>query len=96
MGPRLAAITPHTFLDQFSSNFRWKIIFYWSVDGITWSGAVDLFSWSGTGGGVIQTPFIDATKLGLHMRYALACSPSTGTNREWGTVSAVLAFDFKI
>lgn len=29
------------------------------------------------------------------MRYGLACAPASGTNREWGTVSVVLAFEFR-
>lgn len=94
-GPHLFGITAHSYLDQFSTNFRWKIVFYWSFDGINWSSAIDLFAWNSTGSGVIHAAYIDATKLGLHMRYAVVCSPATGTNREWGTVSVALAFDFK-
>ncbi len=93
MGPYTASITPHTMLEQFSTNLKWKVVFFWSFDGITWSSPVDLFTFSTTGGPVIHSAYADATKLGLHMRYGIACAPNSGTNREWGTVSVVRAYE---
>ncbi len=95
LGPYVAGITAHSLLEQYSTNFKWKVVFFWSFNGITWSSPVDLFAFSTTGGQVIHTAYTDATKLGLHMRYGLACAPSSGTNREWGTVSVALAFEFR-
>ncbi len=95
LGPYVASITAHTQLEQFSANLKWKVVFFWSFDGITWSAPVDLFAFSTTGGAVIQTAYTDAAKLGLHMRYGIACAPNSGTNREWGTVSVVLAFEYR-
>jgi len=93
LGPHTASITAHTQLEQFSTNLKWKVVFFWSFDGITWSAPVDLFAFSTTGGAVIHPAYTDATKLGLHMRYGIACAPNSGTNREWGTVSVVLAYE---
>lgn len=94
-GPHLVGITAHTNPEQFSTLFRWKLVMYWSMDAISWSSPVDVFAGAGTAGQVIQTAFTDATKFGLHIRFALACYPSSGTNREWGTTTVVLAFEFK-
>ena len=95
-GPHLVGMTAHTNLEQFTANFKWKLVMMWSFDGITWSApATDIFAWSTTAGQAIQTAFTDTTKLGLHIRFALACAPSTGTALERGTVSVALAFEFK-
>lgn len=95
-GPHLGSITGHTNLQQATANFRWKVVMHTSIDGVVWSApATDIFAWSNTAGYVIQTAFTDATKLGLHIRFALACSPSTGTARESGVVTVALAFEFR-
>lgn len=96
-GPYVQAITPHTLLEQRSPNFQWRLIMYTSYDGITWAVAGDLFanSTATTASGVVQADFTDKTKLGLHIRFAAVCLPTTGTARESGVVSVTLVFDFR-
>ena len=94
-GPHLAAITAHTMLEQKTANFKWKVLLFWSLDGFVWSPATDLFANSSANGQVIQSDFADKTKLGLHIRFALACSPVTGAAKESGIVTVALAFEFR-
>jgi hypothetical protein len=68
---------------------------FWSLDGYAWSSPVDIFGNSSTGGPVINTDFTDKTRLGLHIRFALACSPVTGVAKETGVVTAALVFEFR-
>ncbi len=94
-GPHLLAITAHTLLEQKTANFQWRVVLYWSIDGITWSTATGLFANSAAAGQVIHPDFNDKTKLGLRIRLGLACSPATGQAREQGVVTVALAFDFR-
>lgn len=94
-GPHLASITAHTGTEAKTNNFQWKVYLYWSLDGVVWSGPNDLFAWETAAGQKVQTPFADGQKLGLHIRIALVCCPSSGTAREQGLVTLVLACEFK-
>ena len=96
-GPHIQAITPHTLLEQKSANFQWRVVMYTSLDGINWAVAGNLFtaSTATTAAGVVQADFTDKTKIGLHIRFSIVCSPVTGTARESGVVTVALAFDFR-
>lgn len=95
-GPHTLTITPHTRLELKTANFRWKAVFYYSIDGITWSTSPEsLFAYSNTLGYVIQSDDTDKSKLGLFIRAALACSTVTGTAIESGVVTLALAFEFR-
>ncbi len=94
-GPYLTSITAHVQADARTANFQWKVVSYWSIDGVNWSTASDVFAYVSTGTPSIQAPFTDVAKLGIKMRYALVCKPSSGTAREQAFVTCVLAFEFK-
>ncbi len=94
-GPYLSSITGHFQTDARTANFQWKLVSYWSIDGVSWSAAADVFAWVTSSTPTIAPPFTDAAKLGIKMRYALVCKPISGTAREQGQVSCALAFEFK-
>lgn len=96
-GPHIDAITAHTLLEQKSANFQWRVVIYTSLDGVNWAVGGNLFanSTATTAAGVVQADFTDKTKLGLHIRFSIVCSPTTGTARESGVVTVALAFDFR-
>lgn len=96
-GPHVQAITAYTLLEQKSANFQWRVVMYTSLDGINWAVGGNLFanSTATTASGVVQADFTDKTKMGLHIRLSIVCSPATGTARESGVVTVALAFDFR-
>jgi len=96
LGPRLLSITAHVKTSARTANARWKVVFYWSVDGDSWSASNDLFTEIAAVGQTIQTPFTDTTKFDLHMRYAIGARASTGTASESVTVGGALALEFRL
>jgi len=94
-GPWLESITAHTFTHIRTANARWKVVFYWSYDGLTWSASNDLFAEIGTLGQDIQTPYTNTDNFGLHMRYAIGVRAFTGTASESVNVSGSLALTFQ-
>jgi hypothetical protein len=94
-GPYLLSITAHTETEVKSANFQWKLVCYWGLDGQTWSTATDVFAYQSAAEKKIQADFTDKTRMGVKMRYALVCSPTTGTAREQALVTLVLAFQFR-
>jgi hypothetical protein len=94
-GPALESITGHTFTHVRTTNARWKVVFWWSYDGNTWSTPVDLFTEISALGQVIHTPYTLATTFAIHMRYGLGVRSSTGSGPESVNVSGALAFVFR-
>jgi hypothetical protein len=97
-GPHLTEIVAHTMTQALMTHFQWKVVFYWSVDGLTWQGPVDLFSPEITANGMlIHTPYSTDSTLGLHMRFALAArnAPGQGGAVLNATVTCACAFDFR-
>lgn len=95
LGPFIESITPHTLTEGRTTNMEWKIVFYWSIDGRTWSGPVDLFSAVTTDGNAIQTDYTTKTALGIKMRYALAGRSSSADTEEKATITALGAFSYQ-
>ncbi len=94
-GPYLSAVTGHLQTEARTAQFQWKLTCQWSLDGVNWSAAADVFTWVTSSTPTITVPFTDAAKMGLKMRYSLACKPMSGTAREQGMVTLALAFEFK-
>ena len=93
-GPYIESITAHTETEQKTTNFQWKAYTYWGLDGNSWSAATSLFAFQTVAEKKIQADFNDKTRMGLKMRYALVCSPVTGTAREQALVTLALVFQF--
>lgn len=93
-GPNLEQITAHCKTQARTTSNDWKVVFYWSHDGASWSGPLDLFAAISADGDTIQTPYATASNFGLKMRYAIAVRANAGTSSESATVSCALAFTF--
>lgn len=94
-GPYLEQIIAVTESRNDTTNFQWKVVLYWSMDGSEWSGPTDLFSALSSGPGrAVQTAFTTKAQMGPKMRYALAVSNSTDTNVEAAEVSCSCYFEF--
>lgn len=89
------AITAYTLTEGRTTNMEWNIVFYWTLDGKTWSGPVDLFSAIITDGNTIPNDYTTKNTLGIKMRYALAGRSSSADTEEKATVSAACAFSFR-
>ena len=95
-GPYLEQITATTQTESRSPQFKWKVVFWWSVDGREWSStSLDLFSYVSADGSVIQPAYPTTTQFGPKMRFALAAENVSGTNVESATVTLLLAFQFR-
>jgi hypothetical protein len=94
-GPTLEQITPYVNTTARTTNNEWKVVFYWSYDGSSWSGPYDLMSAISADGMTIHTPYSTVANFGIKMRFALGVRASTGTSSESVTVSADLAFQFR-
>ena len=94
-GPHVQEIIVYTATENITTNFTWKLVAYWSIDGRNWSTSVDLFSAISANGNTIQTAFSTASALGPIMRYAIAVANGSGSAIERGVVTASLAFTFK-
>lgn len=97
LGPYLESITAHTSTENKTTNFTWRISFYWSVDGRRWNPTtpIDLFSGIAANGDVIQTAYSTTTNFGLKMRFCIAVANASGTAVERAVCSCALAFTFK-
>lgn len=97
-GPYLESIQAHTTTENRTTNFSWKVGFFWSMDGRRWnptSTPVDLFSALATNTDTVQTAYTTNTTFGLKMRYVIAVANTGGTNVERAVCGCVLAFTFK-
>ena len=94
-GPYLASITAHTATENRTSNFTWRLIYWWSLDGRRWNGSYDLFSSVSSNADTVQTANATTTTFGLRMRYGIAVVNASGTAIERAVCSAVLAFTFQ-
>jgi hypothetical protein len=97
LGPYLAAMTVHTRTQSKSASVQWKLSFYWSVDGKTWNpvSPTDVFAAVAADGQAIQTPYTDATKFGIKLRFVYAVRASTGTAVESVNVGGYIVADVK-
>ncbi len=94
-GPYLESVQVHTNTENKTTNFTWKLVLYWSIDGRQWNVPVDLFSAISNNGGVIQIAYTTNTQFGLYMRYAIGVANGSGTAIERAVCTAALAFTFK-
>ncbi len=98
LGAYLASMTAHANTTGRTAYAEWKVVFWWSVDGKTWnppSAPVDLFAAIATDGQAIQTPFTDASKLGIHLRFAYAIRASQGVAVESVMAGGTLVGDVR-
>jgi hypothetical protein len=97
LGPYLAALTAHTNSFAKSANAQWKVVFWWSVDAKTWSPPtpIDLFAAITAEGQAIQVAYNDATKFGIHLRFAYAIRAGAGTAIESVTAGGYIVADLK-
>jgi len=97
-GPFIMSITAHTRSESMTANVRWKIVFWWSVDGQNWSSPVDLFSqitYSASPVDTIQAEYNTVANFGLKMKFGLAVlNTASNTTIERAVVTAALAFKF--
>ncbi|MCK6531096.1 hypothetical protein L6R50_27225 [Myxococcota bacterium] len=85
------SVTAHTLTRGASAQHDWKIVFYYSFDGKSWSSPIDLFPWISAGTGyAIQTANTTTSNFGLRVRFALAVRNSAGTVVNTAIVSCVL------
>ena len=97
-GPYLESIVAHTQTESATSNFTWKIGFYWSFDGRKWNPAtnpVDLFSAITSNDDAIQTPYTTTAQLGMKLRFVIVVASSNAGAVERGICGCALAFNFK-
>lgn len=94
-GPYLESIQVQTATENRTSQFTWRVVFWWSIDGRRWNGPVDLFSAVSANQDVIQTAYSTGTAFGLYMRYGIGLANASGTNIERAVCSATLVFTFK-
>ena len=94
-GPYLESIQVHTSTENRTSNFTWRVVFWWSVDQRRWNGPTDLFSAVSANQDVIQTAYTTTTNFGIYMRYGIATSNASGTAVERAVCSGTLVFTFK-
>ena len=94
-GPYLAGITLMTGTENRTAQHNYKIVFYWGLDGRQWNGPVDLCTMISAAGDTIQMEYTDQTKLGLHLRFAIAQANGSGTSIERAVSSAWLVLRFK-
>lgn len=94
-GPHLDSIIAYTSSENMTTNFRWLLAFYWSIDGRRWSPTTPtaLFSEVSTNGDIIQTPY--SANFGPNLRIVIGVRNNAGTAVERGVVTAALAFVFK-
>lgn len=96
-GPFIMGITAHTRSENMTANVSWKVVFWWSVDGKSWSSPVDLFSaitYSASPVDSIKTEYTTVNTFGLTMKFGLAVQNTTGTASERAVVTCALAFKF--
>ena len=94
LGPHLESVTSHTRLRSPTSNFEFKCVFLWSIDGSSWNGPHDLTTATGSAGQAISAPFDSVDDFGLKMRWAVAYRASSGTLVESANVTWGVALDF--
>lgn len=95
-GPFLGQIAVFSLLLSKTTNFEWKIVFWWGIEMEHLEPTpVDLIAASTLGSNVIHTPFTDTTKMGVAMRYAIAYRSNSAGAVERGIVSAVGGFQFR-
>lgn len=94
-GTNFESIQVHTATESRTSNFTWRVVFWWSVDGRRWNGPVDLFSAVSANSDVIQTAYSTTTTFGLQMRYGIGLANASGTAIERAVCTASLVFTFK-
>lgn len=98
LGPYLSGIQCTTETENRTTNFRWNAEVSISADGLQFfpSTPSDLFGYVSTDATEVQTELTDTTKFGAPvMRVNVACSNSSGTNRESATVSLWLTLNLK-
>ena len=97
-GPFLMGITAHTRCENMTTNVKWKVVFWWSVDGRNWSATpVDLFTevaYSSSPVDAIKTEYNTVNTFGLKMKWGLAVQNASGTAFERTVVTVALAFKF--
>jgi hypothetical protein len=98
VGPFLETITAHTKTAIRTTNARWKLVFWWSVDGNTWTGPIDLFGELAAVGQAIQTAYTppSPSTLGLQLRFGIGIRAAAGTASESVNVSGSLVLVFKV
>ena len=97
-GPYLESITAHCTTENRTTNFSWKISFFWSTDGRRWnptSTPLDLFSAVSSNTDTIQTPYTTTSTFGLKMRYVISVANTSGTAIERAVCGCARAFTFK-
>ena len=94
-GPYLESIQVHTSTESRTSNFTWRVVFWWSIDQRRWNGPTDLFSAVSANQDVIQTAYSTTTNFGMYMRYGVATANASGTAIERAVCSGALVFTFK-
>lgn len=94
-GPYLESITAHCDTVNRTPQFQWKIVTYYSTDGVKWSQASDVFAAITANGPSIPAAYTGVQTFGLHLRFALAASNISGTAAEHAFVTCALAFQFR-
>lgn len=93
-GIHLSSVTCFTLTENATANFRWKLGFFWSIDGRKWSATpIDLFSFISANGDVIQTAVTSG--FAPLMRYVLIVKNASGAALERGVLTCGVAFEFK-
>ena len=93
LGPFTKELVVHSNTEEVTSFVEWKVVLWWSTDGLVWSSPVDLITAVSANGQSIHAPFTDGAKLGIHLRMGIACKNSSGTAIESAVVTAAVAFN---
>jgi hypothetical protein len=94
-GPHLTEMIAHTMSENHTTGLEWKVVYYWSVDNLTWSTPVDLTGTITAAGSLIHSAITAKNTFGLKMRFALAVKNTSPGNVLTATVTCANAFDFR-
>lgn len=94
IGPFIAGVTAHAKGQDMTTNFQYQVTGAWSYDGEEWTPfSGNILANQTADGSVNSSQYTTKTDFGLHVRFYVSVSNTTGTNVESGTVSVTLAIE---
>ena len=95
VGPYLVGMRVHAKLAEKSTNFQYRVVGQWSVDGITWTDfANPLLTTQSADGSVVSSEYTTTTDFGIFIRVSIQASNASGTAVENGVLTVFLVLHY--